>query len=120
GGELNPGVTDTNCISVHTTLFPPYSGFMTDCAATNLLIDHISHGGQLGAPFSQMDCGTVLCNPCIRGEWQHTRHYQGKGNPKDVIDMNIHSVNPQGCFDSLACACLGCCADGVFHPANTN
>jgi hypothetical protein len=33
----------------------------------------------------------------------------GQGNPRDVIDMNFHSVTPKGQFDSLSCACLGCC-----------
>jgi hypothetical protein len=62
-----------------------------------------------------MDCGAILGNPCIRGEWQHTRHYKGKGNPRDVIDMSVHSANPKGVYDSLSCACLGCCipADGT-------
>jgi len=82
-----------------------------------LELDHISHGGQLGAPFSQMDCGTILGNPCIRGEWQHTRHYKGPGNKKDIVDMSAHSVNPKGVFDSLSCACLGCCSGGVTNAA---
>ena len=81
-------------------------------------VDHISHGGQLGAPFSQMDCGAVLNNPCIRGQWEHVRHYQGNGNPRDVVDMNFHTVTPKGVFDSLSCACLGCCdpVTGAFIP----
>jgi len=77
----------------------------------------------LGAPFNEMDCGAILGNPCIRGEWQHTRHYQGMGNPRDVVDMSFHSANPnsKGLFDSLSCACLGCCdpASGAFIPPNS-
>jgi uncharacterized repeat protein (TIGR01451 family) len=112
GGELNFDVVDESCIPVRTTLFPT-SG------PGGLELDHISHGGQLGAPFSQMDCGAILGNPCIRGEWQHTRHYKGPGNKKDVVDMSAHSANPKGVFDSLSCACLGCCdpESGAFIPA---
>lgn len=95
GGVLLPETTDESCITVNTTIFPTAV--------------KITHGGQLGAPFAQEDCGEVLGNPCIRGQWQHTRHYQGLGNPRDVIDMNFHSVTPKGVFDSLNCACLGCC-----------
>jgi len=106
GGNLLPGYSDNSCIPVVTTIFPSAG------------VDHISHGGQLGAPFSQMDCGAVLGNPCIRGQWEHVRHYQGNGNPRDVVDMNFHSVTPKGVFDSLSCACLGCCdpETGAFIP----
>jgi len=106
GGDLYPGFVDQSCIPVVTQIFPSAG------------VDHISHGGQLGAPFSQMDCGAILGNPCIRGEWEHQRHYQGNGNPRDVIDMNFHSTNPKGVFDSLSCACLGCCdpVTGAFIP----
>jgi len=108
GGTLIDGTVDSSCIDVPTTIFP--------FVVNGLTVNKITHGGQLGAPFSQMDCGAVLGNPCIRGQWEHTRHYQGKGNPRDVIDMNFHSVTPKGQFDSLSCACLGCCdpASGVF------
>jgi hypothetical protein len=106
GGNLVPGFVDQSCIAVATTIFPSAN------------VDHISHGGQLGAPFSQRDCGAVLGNPCIRGQWQHTRHYKGSGNPRDVIDMDFHSTTPKGVYDSLFCACLGCCdpVTGVFIP----
>jgi uncharacterized repeat protein (TIGR01451 family) len=106
GGNLLPGFVDQSCIPVVTTIFPSAG------------VDHISHGGQLGAPFSQMDCGAILGNPCIRGQWEHVRHYQGSGNPRDVVDMNFHSTTPKGVFDSLSCACLGCCdpATGAFIP----
>jgi hypothetical protein len=96
---------------VPTLIFP--------LVVNGLTVEKITHGGQLGAPFSQMDCvTTTLGNPCIRGQWQHTRHYQGPGNPSDVIDMDFHSIAPKGCFDTLACACLGCCdpANGAFIP----
>jgi hypothetical protein len=105
---LNFGVVDRSCIDVETTLFPD--------SVNGLELDHVSHGGQLGAPFSQMDCGAILGNPCIRGQWQHTRHYKGKGNARDVIDMNFHSNTPKGVFDSLFCACLGCCTTEGFQP----
>ncbi len=109
GGTLIAGTVDDSCIDVTTTIFP--------LTLTNgLTINKITHGGQLGAPFSQQDCGEVLGNRCIRGQWQHTRHYQGKAHPRDVIDMDFHSVTPKGQFDSLNCACLGCCdpTTGVF------
>src|SRR5262249_34083150 len=87
--------------------------------SAGLVLDHVSHGGQLGAPFSQMDCGVRLGNPCIRGEWQHNRHYQsgsnGNGNmPQDMFDTTFHSFQAnvggvKGVFDTLDCACLGCC-----------
>jgi len=111
GGVLNPGIVDQSCIPVETTIFP--------FVVNGLPVRSITHGGQLGAPFAQMDCGEKLGNPCIRGQWQHTRHYEGKGNPRDVIDMNFHSVNPKGQYDSLSCACLGCCdpETGAFIPA---
>jgi len=111
GGQLIPGFVDQSCIEVATTIFPFTS-------PNGLTIKKITHGGQLGAPFSQMDCGTILGNPCIRGQWQHTRHYEGTANPRDVFDMNFHSQTPKGQYDSLSCACLGCCdpATGAFIP----
>jgi uncharacterized repeat protein (TIGR01451 family) len=112
GGTLQPGAVDTNCVPVFTTLFDA-----EQCAGS--VLDHISHGGQLGAPFNQHDCGQVLGDPCIRGQWQHTRHYQGTGNPQDTINVSFHSFNAnngplKGVFDTLECACLGCCSDGTF------
>jgi hypothetical protein len=102
GGDLLPGTSDESCITVNTTILP--------LTTTNgLTIKKITHGGQLGAPFSEEDCGEVLGNPCIRGQWQHVRHYVGNGNPRDVFDMNFHTVTPKGVFDSLMCGCLGCC-----------
>jgi hypothetical protein len=113
GGDLYNGDVDNSCIAVTTTLFPLTSG--------GLALDHVSHGGQLGAPFSQMDCGAILGNQCIRGQWQHNRHYTGQGNPREIIDVDFHSVTPKGVFDSLSCACLGCCdpATGAFIPPTT-
>jgi hypothetical protein len=108
GGTLYEGDVSTNCINVVTTLYDDLAN------AAGLVVDHISHGGQLGAPFSQMDCGTRLGNPCIRGEWQHTRHYDSKNNgAQDVFDMSFHSANPNptGHFDTLDCGCLPCCGD---------
>jgi hypothetical protein len=111
GGQLIPGFVDQSCIEVATTIFPFTS-------PNGLTIKKITHGGQLGAPFSQMDCGAILGNPCIRGQWSHTRHYEGQANPRDVFDMNFHSQTPKGQYDSLSCVCLGCCdpATGVFIP----
>jgi hypothetical protein len=109
GGQLIPGFTDQSCRLVETTIIPFTS-------PNGLTIKKITHGGQLGAPFSHMDCGEILGNPCIRGEWQHVRHYEGKANPRDVFDMGFHSQTPKGQYDSLNCACLGCCdpASGAF------
>jgi hypothetical protein len=111
GGVLIPGFTDQSCIEVATTIYPFTS-------PNGLTIKKITHGGQLGAPFSQMDCGAVLGNPCIRGQWSHIRHYEGSANPRDVIDMDFHSTTPKGVYDSLFCACLGCCdpETGAFIP----
>jgi len=111
GGDLYDGDVDQSCRPLTTTLFP-----LT--GATGLTIDHISHGGQLGAPFSQMDCGTILGNKCIRGQWQHNRHFAGSGNKRDSFDVDFHSTTPKGVFDSLSCACLGCCdpVTGTFIP----
>jgi len=109
GGTLYNGDKDTDCVVLTTTLFPLSSG--------GVPLNHISHGGQLGAPFSQMDCGEKLANPCIRGQWQHTRHFVGKANPRDVFDFDFHSNTPKGLYDTLDCACLGCCNfDDVNQP----
>jgi hypothetical protein len=118
GGTLQPGATDTNCVTLTTVLSDD-----EQCAGT--VVDHISHGGQLGAPFNQKDCGQVLGDPCIRGQWQHNRHYQGTGNPQDVINVDFHTYNAnvgplKGVFDTLECACLGCCSGGVFIGSATN
>src|SRR5262249_8742886 len=98
GGTLELTNVDQSCISVPTTLFPLTS-------ATGLQLVNVTHGGQLGAPYSHQDCGEVLGNPCIRGQWEHVRHYQGKGNPRDVVTA-FHTVTPKGQFDALDCACL--------------
>ena len=111
GGTLRPEVVDQSCIQVSTTIFPLVLG-------NGLEVRHISHGGSLGAPFSQEDCGEILGNRCIRGQWQHTRHYQGTAHPRDVIDMSFQGTTSKGTFDSLQWACLGCCdpASGAFIP----
>src|SRR5262249_38553853 len=64
------------------------------------------------------DCGAILGNLCIRGQWQHNRHYAGSGNKRDEFDVDFHSTTPKGIFDSLSCACLGCCDPntGEFIP----
>jgi len=103
GGTLYEGDSNENCVTVTTTLWPT--------SQNGLVLDHISHGGQLGAPFANKDCAEFLANPCIRGQWQHTRHYQGKGNPRHIIESNFHSNTPKGIFDTLKCECLGCCAN---------
>jgi hypothetical protein len=74
----------------------------------------ITHGGQLGAPYSEASCGAVAAfpqgDPCIRGQWQHVRHYRGKANPRSFVSIdNTHSDRPIGLFDSLRAACLPCC-----------
>jgi len=78
----------------------------------------ITHGGQLGAPFANATycpSGTILPNgdPCIRGQLEHVRHYQGKNNPQTVVAVdNFHSNTPKGIFDMVQCACLPCCEAG--------
>jgi hypothetical protein len=106
GGDLLPGMVDQSCIPVATTILP--SGPVK-----------ITHGGQLGAPYNQQDCGTTIGNPCIRGQWSHHRHYDG--NNVDAFDVDFHSSNPGviGYYDSLEVACLGCCINGAFVPAST-
>jgi len=107
GGVLIPNqeyVQDCNpaTANAHTMVQGP--------ACNGLQAVKITHGGQLGAPFSQQDCGQILGSPCIRGQWEHVRHYQGKANPQTVIAVdNFHSNTPKGIFDSLKCACLPCC-----------
>jgi hypothetical protein len=114
GGTLVPDTVDQSCIQVGTTIFPLTT-------AEGLVIDRITHGGSLGVPFGQRDCGEVLGNRCIRGQWQHTRHYQGTAHPRDVFDFSFHSLTPKGAFDSLNWACLGCCdpTSGAFIPPAT-
>jgi hypothetical protein len=106
------GVSNEFCIVYTTTLNPTVNG-------TGLVLDKITHGGQIGAPFSAHDCGEILGNPCIRGQWEHVRHYKGSGNPRDVVTA-FHTTTPKGQFDTLNCACLGCCdGAGTFFPAFT-
>jgi len=109
GGTLYPGTSDSSCITVNTVIIPATGG------GVGLPIDHISHGGQLGAPFSEATCPPVLGNICIRGQWQHNRHYAGRGNKREEFDVDFHSTTPKGVFDSLICACLGCC-DPALNP----
>jgi hypothetical protein len=111
GGTLHPNNDDTNCIVVHTVLFD-------DLNSTP--VDHISHGGQLGAPFDLADCGQVLGSPCIRGQWSHSRHYDSTGSQADSIDTTFHTlsgVTNNGVFDTLMCACLGCCGATPDAPS---
>jgi hypothetical protein len=96
---------------VATTLLPLQS-------TEGQILVKVTHGGQLGAPYSHKDCGEILGNPCIRGQWEHNRHYQGKGNPRDTVTA-LHTTTPKGQFDSLNCACLPCCSDGELIPATT-
>jgi len=62
-------------------------------------VRYVTHGGQVGAPVANKVCTVTeeffLGNPCIRGQWQHVRHYQGQGNPRDVIDA-FHTATPKG------------------------
>jgi hypothetical protein len=116
GGELIPGTSDPSFVDCGglprvTSLFP-----LTSTEGQTLV--KVTHGGQLGAPYSHKDCGEVLGNPCIRGQWQHVRHYQGKGNPRDTVTA-LHTVTPKGQFDALTCACLPCCVDGELVAATT-
>jgi hypothetical protein len=102
GGTMFNCDQNQDCALVTTVLSPAFS-------ASGTPLDHVSHGGQLGAPYSQQDCATILADPCIRGQWQHTRHYVGHGNPRDNYAADFHSNTPKGIFDTLLCACLGCC-----------
>jgi hypothetical protein len=108
GGDLLPDTTDEltdPCIDVETTLSPGAS-------ALGQLLTKVTHGGQMGAPFADESCPTTvgeLGNPCIKGQWQHVRHYQGTGNPRDVVSA-FHAGGPnKGVFDTLHCECLPCC-----------
>jgi hypothetical protein len=111
GGELieDGDVDDLTepCIDVTTSLSP-------DASALGQLLTKITHGGQLGAPFADESCPTTageLGNPCIKGQWQHVRHYQGTGNPRDVVSA-FHAGGPgKGVFDTLHCECLPCCEE---------
>ena len=111
GGDLIPGFSDVNCVAVNTTIYPLQS---RSTSGETITIKKITHGGQLGAPFSHRDCTEeTLGNPCIRGQWSHHRHYEGQGNPVDQIDVDFHSQTPKGNYDTLLCACLGCCSPEI-------
>jgi hypothetical protein len=102
GGDLYNGDQNTDCVTTTTVLSPSQT-------PNGILLDHTSHGGQLGAPYSHEDCASILADPCIRGQWQHNRHFVGKANPRDVFEADFHSATPKGLYDTLLCACLGCC-----------
>jgi hypothetical protein len=108
GGVLLPGEVEVGTCSpnIVTTVFGP------TCGGADAV--KITHGGQLGAPYSNPTCGTVAQlpqgDPCIRGQWEHVRHYGGKGNQQSSFEVdNFHSNTPMGIFDSVMCACLPCC-----------
>ncbi|PWU17438.1 MAG: hypothetical protein C5B50_11375 [Verrucomicrobia bacterium] len=112
GGTLQTNGVDSNCQPITTTIFPN--------GVNGAWIDKITHGGQVGAPFTVMDCGAVIGNLCIRGEWEHNRHYAGgSASLADDVTTKFHNgtgqPNQMGYFDSLECACLGCCVNGVYH-----
>jgi len=127
GGVLLPGDVEESTCEEGTDIVTEITG--PDCNGAEAL--KVTHGGQLGAPFSQPSCGDVenfpQGNPCIRGQWEHVRHYQGKANPRTSFQVdNFHSATPKGMFDSLLCACLPCCesesedsgliVDGLCNP----
>jgi hypothetical protein len=110
GGDLIDGFSDDltdPCVDPTTSLSP-------DTSALGQLLIKVTHGGQLGAPFAASSCPdevAELGNPCIKGQWQHVRHYQGRGNPRDVVSAT-HAGGPnKGVFDTLLCACLPCCEE---------
>jgi len=111
GGDLIEGTTDEltePCAVVNTTLYP-------EASTQGQLLVKVTHGGQMGAPYAQSDeCPIIiddLGNPCIKGQWQHVRHYQGTGNPRDVVSA-FHAGGPgKGIFDMLRCECLPCCEE---------
>jgi len=112
GGQLTPFLSAPLCDDsenprIATTIFPGAESKET------LKIKKITHGGQLGAPYAVETCWNPN-SPCIRGQWEHNRHYLGKGNIVDslVVD-NAHSNTPKGIFDMVKCACLACCDESV-------
>jgi uncharacterized repeat protein (TIGR01451 family) len=118
GGTMYNCDTSVDCVTVTTVLRPS----SINVSGKTLTLDHVSHGGQLGAPYSQQDCATILADQCIRGEWQHNRHYSGPNNPTDVYAADFHTAGTNAAshpiFDTLLCECLGCCsADGTKRPA---
>jgi hypothetical protein len=98
--------SNMDCVLVTTHLYPLVNKIGTP-------LDHVSHGGQLGAPFSQQDCSHILADQCIRGQWEHNRHFQGPNNAADVFAVDFHTAGTNAAshpiFDTLLCACLGCC-----------
>jgi len=117
GGVLIPGETQTSGCTPAT---PSITTQAQGPTCNGIQAVKITHGGQLGAPYSQPTCGlptpvvttanALTGNPCIRGQWEHVRHYQGKANPQTTVSVdNFHSNTPKGIFDSLQCACLPCC-----------
>jgi hypothetical protein len=64
----------------------------------------VSHGGQVGAPFS-VASDFAPNSPCISGEWQHNRHLQGNSL---VGSFHASGNGHESQFDSLLCACLPC------------
>jgi hypothetical protein len=110
GGDLYNGDRNDDCVTVVTTLSP--------LSVNGVQLDHVSHGGQLGAPYANKDCAQLLADPCIRGQWQHNRHFQGKGNARNVIEADFHSNTPKGVFDTLKCECLGCCGENTKGGPN--
>jgi hypothetical protein len=79
------------------------NSFQSPCISTPLPT-HISHGGQVGAPFS---VGTPFTpnSTCISGEWEHNRHLKGN-SLVGVLHASGNGHEHQ--FDSLLCACLPC------------
>ena len=60
-------------------------------------IRHVTHGGQVGAPFAQQtDC--VISNPCIRGQWQHVT-FRVRHTPnyliKDTHHLELIVIDPK-------------------------
>jgi hypothetical protein len=115
GGVLIPGETEDGACSPT----PEGQNWSITTATDGPLCNQakavkITHGGQLGAPYANESCGNValfpMGDPCIRGQWEHVRHYQGKANPKSTVSVdNFHSNTPKGIFDMVKCACLPCC-----------
>jgi hypothetical protein len=106
GGTMYNCDSNMDCVLVTTHLYPLTSKIGQP-------LDHVSHGGQLGAPFSQQDCAHILADQCIRGQWQHNRHFKGPSSPADVFAADFHTAGTNAAshpiFDTLLCACLGCC-----------
>jgi hypothetical protein len=87
-------------------------------------VRYVTHGGQVGAPFGEMNCSPISNplrgNPCIHGRWTHVRH--GQGGSRGNFQARL--------FDTLATVCLttnigpggvyssGTISNGICNPGD--